>query len=563
MRLVPRLLVGGEDWSGLVPGTVTVRHGRTTPREQPDASTLTVTLPERSPAASWLGQPVTLDAVLDDVPLRRFTGRVTDAVGTWVAGVNPGDPPTPYTTIVATGSMAGLGRRVIGDTPWPAESDGARVARILDAATSTISRLDHASTSGFSGGFFPGPGEECTVTAGTTVDGKAPCWSVTVPEVDNSGGTLEEAEWAGFLPHGQAHRNSVLTVTGWLLVEPDGFPVNLSGYFEEYDSVVTIPADGAWHWFSVTVAANNDDWVPLWCGAASWYDRGRPNRVHAYGWRLSADPHPFDVEVDPGTVTVRARDVDRRPALTLAHEVAESAAGLLTVTREGLVRYEDAAARATLAARSLRLTGTDVLDAGLAQELHVTGLVNDVTIAYGPQPVDGTQRPEYRLTDPASVAAYGEWGVRVDSVLAAQADAASLAAAVVGRNALPLFTSPEVVVDVPWLLARDTPDVWPADDAWPADDTYPGRTAALLSLEVSDLVDLVLPAGAPTAPEQWVEGWLEVVDDPDTWRVTLALSDHLRYGAPPTWAQGDPDTAWAEVPSDARWLDDALDPLPA
>lgn len=61
----------------------------------------------------------------------RFVGQVTDvAAAPGVAGVTG----PALVSVVAAGSLARLGRLVVGDTPWPAERDGARAARILALA---------------------------------------------------------------------------------------------------------------------------------------------------------------------------------------------------------------------------------------------------------------------------------------------------------------------------------------------------------------------------------------------------------------------------------------------
>lgn len=60
----------------------------------------------------------------------RFVGRVTDVTYSWNdAGAET--PNRPTGTLTAAAFLADLSRAVIGDEPWPQESDGARVARIL------------------------------------------------------------------------------------------------------------------------------------------------------------------------------------------------------------------------------------------------------------------------------------------------------------------------------------------------------------------------------------------------------------------------------------------------
>lgn len=116
---------------------VTVTQGRGDTTTQPEAATATVDLDLE---ADWLPEAVEIGALLTvqtqltaGPPLTRFCGPISDITLGWDdAGV---DTPNAGTgQLIATATLADLGRRVIGDQPWPQELDGARVTRILTLA---------------------------------------------------------------------------------------------------------------------------------------------------------------------------------------------------------------------------------------------------------------------------------------------------------------------------------------------------------------------------------------------------------------------------------------------
>jgi hypothetical protein len=108
--------------------SATVHHGRDDPSSQPEASTATLEVVGVLPAQAAIGARVHIAAVLGGVEFPRFDGEITDVEVGW----DTVDLTRPR--IIAAGDLARLGRRPIGDVPWPAELDGARVARILQLA---------------------------------------------------------------------------------------------------------------------------------------------------------------------------------------------------------------------------------------------------------------------------------------------------------------------------------------------------------------------------------------------------------------------------------------------
>jgi hypothetical protein len=130
----------GVDISCLV-DTVTVNHGRDDSGSQPEASSasvdFTATPNDPLPAVVEIGGVITVTTTTPTVTSVRFSGRITDlALGWDDAGEDT--PDNGVGKLTAVGILAELGRRVIGDVPWPQELDGARVSRVMSAAGITL-----------------------------------------------------------------------------------------------------------------------------------------------------------------------------------------------------------------------------------------------------------------------------------------------------------------------------------------------------------------------------------------------------------------------------------------
>jgi hypothetical protein len=131
--------IGGFDVSCLV-DEISLVHGRADTTAQPVASAATISLDltgDELPGEAEIGAPVTITTDLGAGPVTRFSGRVTDLSLGWV-DTGTDTPVSGIAQIMAVGRLADLGRRVIGDEPWPAELDGARVARALALAGVTL-----------------------------------------------------------------------------------------------------------------------------------------------------------------------------------------------------------------------------------------------------------------------------------------------------------------------------------------------------------------------------------------------------------------------------------------
>lgn len=122
--------------------SVTIRHGRDDPGSQPDASTATLELVIRPDETGPLPAAVEIGATLTVVTTvttghTRFTGRISDIAFGW-DDAGPSTPDAGVAQLVAVAPLADLGRRVVGDAPYPQELDGARVSRIMSVAGVTL-----------------------------------------------------------------------------------------------------------------------------------------------------------------------------------------------------------------------------------------------------------------------------------------------------------------------------------------------------------------------------------------------------------------------------------------
>lgn len=123
----------GVDLSCLV-DEISIHYGRDEPNQQPEANAATITLDLADtvlPEVVDVGSTVIVATELAGSHIERFVGRVTDVDLGWDdEGENT--PNAGMGQIIAVSTLADLGRRVVGDTPWATvELDGARIRRIL------------------------------------------------------------------------------------------------------------------------------------------------------------------------------------------------------------------------------------------------------------------------------------------------------------------------------------------------------------------------------------------------------------------------------------------------
>lgn len=105
-----------------------MHHGRDDASSQPKGDSATLELVGVLPAEAAIGAAIAVLAEWAGSEIPRFAGRITDLAVAW----DSVDVATA--TIIAVGELADMGRRIIGDAPYPAESDGTRANRAIAAA---------------------------------------------------------------------------------------------------------------------------------------------------------------------------------------------------------------------------------------------------------------------------------------------------------------------------------------------------------------------------------------------------------------------------------------------
>lgn len=371
---------------------VTIRHGRSGPDEQPEPGAATVDLYSGVPAKLDVGTQIQVQTQLSTAAwVTRFYGYVTDLSMEFGLGT---DQPTgtvqvvPFTRMTCVDAMANLGRRFVGDTPWPQELDGPRANRIL----------------GLGG---------------------------------------------------------------------------LSG-----------------------------------------------------------------AVVDPGTVQVIPRDVDRQPALDLIQDLATQAGGLFLVSKASAQAiYQDAEHRRNAVA-ALTLDACQlVMSPQWTRDTQ--GLVNEVALGYG-VPAGGGDQSVYTATSADSQARYGRIAYSLGTQLATLADATTRANALLTRNAYPVWDVQAIEVVLSELDAT-------------------AYDYLMQTVEVGELLGLTgMPVEAPNAyMALWIEGWEEHLTL-DTHELVLQVSGYCRTAPFVRWDDADPSIDWNELASTLRWDDSwCLGPLPS
>lgn len=237
--------------------------------------------------------------------------------------------------------------------------------------------------------------------------------------------------------------------------------------------------------------------------------------------------------IDPGTVTVLGRDVDAQPALGLLDELAQQAGAVFVARRDGALEWHDAEHRRGVTQNALQLSAQHVLrDAVWEQTL--AGLVNDLTLTYGPEGTSG--QAEVRSQDGTSVTAYGRVASRLTSQLLDSATAQARLGELLGRRSRPRWQLTQLALEV----LRALP---------------PALAAQVAAVELGRLIVVTgFPESGPFVTARlYVEGWQETFSR-DSWRVQLSVSEYALTGPAPRWADVRDVVTWATFPADVSWL---------
>lgn len=527
--MIPRAVVSvaGVDISCDVELGVSIAHGRSDATSQPDPATASfeiVAFDQATVERLAINAVITVDAVFGDGSLiRRFVGTITDVTVSWE------DVDLAQVTVTAASPVALLGRTFIGSEPWPTEDDGDRAERILSVVSTVpyVTQFD----SGLEG-WSAVPPASVSWSASQGPNGQAAAlvvWGGTEPL------PLQIFTYAitGLLPGGRYTTMAlVLGGTG------GGFIAHQPG--SVFGSACPPSGTSAiWQTISVTGVADATGKIDIQFWPYSGAKTGSTFRV-AQVTVTAAHQIPMG-QIDPGTVDVLARDVDKQPALGLLQELAEDCGGLAWHTRDGAICYADNEHRRNTPT-SIVLDCSQVLMSP-SWGKSTAGLVNDITIGYGLAP-EGEQQPTYHVARADSITAYGLLAVSSSTQLATLADATARAEVAIARGALPVWSMPEVPID----LAVPT-----LDEA---------LTRILLGLEVHSLISVTgLPSQGPsTTATLWVEGWAERISSlgatgTGNWELVLAVTDYCRTSAFARWDDVPAAVTWDTVGESVTWND--------
>lgn len=525
------LTVAGVAVPGAKCGAVTIRRHRDNPDQRPDPATLTVSIKaDALPALPAIGDPIVVELGADaidrwwpagevDVDVedarRRFTGTIAGPT-TLERGV---------LQLVATGTAAVLGRALIGDEPWPVESDGARAARILALATSAGDAFTVDGT--LAAGWVPYPTAPAILAedsgeliipspAGAFVGAQ-----ITTPALIAGVAYTATVELQLTTTGSKFTPSTRVEVVGTTGIGGGGGGASIGRWITATASWVE-PAGGP----RVIVVRHSG----ILTGSAKTI---RVRRLTLY--RTAGPGEQLVGDVDAGTTDVLARDVDRRYALELLEALAVDAQAELVERRDGLLEWHDAEHRRA-AAPAVELAASQVLRSQRWTQ-DPGSIVNDLTVVYGEADVEGN-RPEVRVVDQLSVddPSIGRREAKIDTQLAELADAEQLARTIVGRHSRPV-----------WRLSGLTVELTRTVDA--------ATARRLLALEFGDLLEVTgQPATSPlTAGRLWYEGSTELITR-DGWQLQLEVSDYGAAGPAITWAELDPALTWADVPASISWL---------
>ena len=272
-------------------------------------------------------------------------------------------------------------------------------------------------------------------------------------------------------------------------------------------------ADDAEMITSVTCIGTSGEAGTFQVGAADLAAQTEQARVNALG---VAAPYPV---VNYGTQTMlRARVGNRVGLVDALQEIAESTGSRVVENGLGQIVYVGLPTRQA-ATTAVELQEAQILaPVGWAQ--HVGGLINDVTVFYGPDPVaPATVRASVNVVNSSSQQAYGRQHVDIETDLTTDDDASSFGAIVLAHWSQPFWDAPQIGVRADLL----------DDTSWK-------------NLMTAQLGQVLIAHGVTGTPSpasgvgKWlIEGWSQVWDRPDGGdlvdTIQIAVSEYERWVA--------------------------------
>lgn len=432
----------------------TIRGGRNSIDTQPSASGASLTFWARNDPMTWLRADAQLTVTIDPptglrdlYPATIWTGTVADIERSVTrTKTRTGTTIDHIARISATGELARLGRIVIGDTPWPKELDGPRMARIIKDAGYPVQDPDPATQMctdpaiwvkpGTPGGSWYTDGTPTDVvithTPGTLTF-KSPFVTRTWDNIDKSwswDSTDPKQIWTGQRSYNTLNYHTPISVRGkfrlgmlvtfataspvtiyaWSAVRPADANI---GNPKAKSTIVAVPEISAGGTVLISPVVDIPD-----------DHRAVTFRINTYATTTYRWVGVYQPTCDPGTVNLIPRDVDRQPATQPADTAAKSAGGVLSESRYGTPVYADAYRRTAGTTPDVVIPASAISGAALRRETSAER-INRQTVTYGE--AGESEQPSLTIDHAWSIDEYGEYSDRRTTDLATLEEAATFA----------------------------------------------------------------------------------------------------------------------------------------
>ena len=488
---------------------VTIHHGRTDINDEPTASTCQLTFHDVDKAfvsAFEIGQALAVTARNGAAAaVTRFSGRISDA-----------RLEVDELTVIAAGPLSRARQYPIGDVSWPEESWSARVVRAFAEAgfTRKVNLLPNGDFETNIAGWTPAN----STIARSTAQAKTGVASLQMTRAATVGDSNH-----GYAPFTLPHTGPY-TGVAWLYIPAgfDGTRVFAEMVCSGATGTLVVEAD----------VSKRNQWqrlvLPFVTGANlnAFFSFGANNNTagsffFADAVEVSDDSTVLDLRPDPVFDPIlAARDPVTAGPTTLGDYIAFLApmvGALVADLPGGRILVQAIGARNVRDAYTLDSGDVAYAPAWLAA---LPG-GNIVTVRY-----HADQGASVTVSEPSSIALYGERPETIDTSFRDQADATYRANNRLGRGAFSHWT----IAEAPVLRG--------------------------LALELGKAVILQgMPAASPYEP--WnpiLEGWTDTITGPD-WTMTLSLSDPLVSGVTLTWGGAPPAELWNTVNLATDWTE--------
>jgi hypothetical protein len=217
--------------------------------------------------------------------------------------------------------------------------------------------------------------------------------------------------------------------------------------------------------------------------------------------------------------------------LTLAQQAAASGLGVLYETNEGRIAYADFSSRNADVALNgyTELDAQAILAGNLSSVSRLSDLANDIEITYGSNQVERDQ-------DSTSIALYGRFAAKVDTLLVNQLDALQRVEYYLETRSFPRRTLNQITL----ALHLDQVSNTMRDSVLPARISQP--------ISISSLPASIYPAGFVG----FVEGYTWTINENELF-LTLNVSEYALSQLEMNWLQVPPTVEWQDVEATLEW----------